>query len=259
MTGSLRHPVGSDGLFETLDFPLPERLVAKRQSSRYGLVGRPLNADPARLRELLQPLSQHYPGAGDGMIGDDDLAHADSDPENRPDGAIERGVALHILPLEGERCRYRVRGPLEFHHQRITAQLVGQSSVRSRSIRKSAKRISYALVGECFIFLDEIRRADHVGVKHNGQFAASTLRHRFPPNDYAFWRNDIVRLGRGRTNATNPGGFGRNDQPSADSAATHVSSQSRHYGRHSVERAVDDPSPLLGYSRSRAASAFAQN
>jgi hypothetical protein len=157
---------------ETFQRQFTEALIIEGQAAGHGFVGGALQADPTRWCKLLNALSQHYPGSGHRLIGDDDLAERYPYPDF---GADRMGCTLVVLlvdNLKRERSTYCIRGSLEFCDERIAPALVRDAPERRNDVGQAAKRVLEALVRKGFILLYQSGRIDYVGVQNNGQFRA---------------------------------------------------------------------------------------
>ncbi len=149
---------------EALESLLAERLVEQRQTARYGLVNRALQADTARFGQLLESLRDDDAAAGYRLLVNNDFAHCDTDAQLGSNRIVKPAIVGGVVLLEGERRAYRVGGAREFGNQRIASQFVGNTAVILNRLRETHECVLHALVRARLVELYQPGRADDVGV-----------------------------------------------------------------------------------------------
>ncbi len=116
-------------MIEALEIVIAEKFEVERQALRQRLAHRRRDAQTARLGDLLEALRQHDAGTGNRIVGDDDLAERDADPQLGANIVVQRCIERGLSCLKRERRGDRVGGALELGQQRVAAQFTHLAAV----------------------------------------------------------------------------------------------------------------------------------
>lgn len=126
-----------------------------------------MHANTTRFGQLLQPLREYDAFSSHGLIRDDYFSQRNADADFWTDLARELFVAEPVLSLKCQGCTDGVSGPVELGDKGVAANLVRDATVPNTSLGKLLERLSYAVVCDSLVSLNQRGGTDDVGVEND--------------------------------------------------------------------------------------------
>ena len=165
MNGS-RHD--TNFLIKAFEAQFTQAVVVERETPGHGFVHCALDANATMLRYLLDALSQHDARARDGPVGNDDFAHRNANPHDRPDRVLDLRERGGIVGLKGESRTQGIRTFTKLGYERVASHLMRDAAVTLDAIGKPVEGRPHAFMRETFVRLHEQSRPHHIGVQNDG-------------------------------------------------------------------------------------------